>query len=143
MYAGFDFKIFSIGSLNGIVPSGQIQFIIDEVATSEVFSDGHATQVVTTVAATAVEYVPARQSVQETEPAVALYFPVTQEMHGPDPSGPVNPTLHVQAARAELAVGELELVGQARQVVATVAATAVEYVFPAQVLHAAVPVVVL
>ncbi len=38
----------------------------------------------------------------------------------------VNPTLHVQAALVELAVGELELVGQARQVVATVAPTVVE-----------------
>ena len=42
------------------------------------------------------------------------------------PSGPVKPALQVQAASAELASGELELVGHARHVVATVAATVVE-----------------
>ena len=51
--------------------------------------------------------------------------------------------LHVQAARAELAVGELELVGQARQVVATVAPTVVEYVPTPQLVHVTEPVVVL
>jgi hypothetical protein len=125
MYAGFDFKISSIGSLNGTVPAEHMQFILDELATVEVCSDGHATQVVTTVAATAVEYVPTRQSVQVALPVIVLYLPATQTVHVP-PFGPVKPRLHVQAARAELAVGELELVGQARQVVATVALTVVE-----------------
>jgi len=59
------------------------------------------------------------------------------------PFGPVNPTLHVQAARAELEIGELELVGHARHVAATVEATAAEYFAVAQSVHDAVPVTVL
>ena len=84
---------------------------------------GHARQA--TVAATVVENVLAPQSVHATLPITFLYFPATQAVHTP-PSGPVKPALHTQAARAELAVGELELVGQAIQVVLTVAPTVVE-----------------
>jgi hypothetical protein len=51
--------------------------------------------------------------------------------------------LQVQAARAELEIGELELVGHSTHVATPVAATAVEYVFPPQVLHTAVPITVL
>lgn len=49
--------------------------------------------------------------------------------------------MHVQAATAELEIGELELVGHPRQVVATVAPTVVEYVPAVQSVHAALPVV--
>ena len=63
-------------------------------------------------------------------------------MHVP-PFGPKNPALHLQAARAELEIGELELAGHARQVAIAVAATAVEYMLAAQLVHRAVPVVVL
>jgi hypothetical protein len=63
-------------------------------------------------------------------------------VHAP-PFGPVNPTLHVQAATAELEVGELELVGHPRQVVATVAPTVAENIPAAQSVHAAVPVAIL
>ncbi len=73
--------------MNGTVPAGQIQLILDELATGEVCPDGHATQVVATVAATAVEYVPARQSVHTAEPVVFLYFPGTHSVHVP--LGPV------------------------------------------------------
>ena len=63
---------------------------------------------------------------QATDPVVVLYFPATQAVHAP-PSGPVKPTLQVQAARTELEIGEFELAGHARQVVAIVAPTVVEY----------------
>ncbi len=63
-------------------------------------------------------------------------------MHVP-PSGPEKPVLQVHAGWAELAIGELELVGHARHVAATVAATAVEYVATAQSVHRAVPVMIL
>lgn len=80
--------------------------------------------------------------VHATLPVVSLYVPVTHAMHE-TPSGPVKPALHVHAALAELATGELELVWHARQVVATVAATTVEYFAAVQSVHATLPVAVL
>ena len=75
-------------------------------------------------------------------PLVVLYFPATQAVHEP-PSDPVNPELQVQAARAVLGLGELELLGHARHVPSAVACVLVEY-FPApQSVHAALPVAVL
>ena len=46
--------------------------------------------------------------------------------------------MQVQAARAVLVLGELELLGHARQVAASVAAVVVEYVPVGQFVHAAV-----
>ncbi len=89
-----------------------------------------------------VKYVPAAQSVHTAEPVAILYLPATQAVHVP-PFGPVKPTLHVQAASAELEIGELELVGHARQAVASVAPTVVEYVPAAQSVHTAEPVAIL
>ena len=103
---------------------------------------GHPIQVVATVAPRVVEYVPAAQSVHVALPVAGLYLPATHNTHTP-PSGPVKPTLHVQAARTALEIGELELVGHPIQVVATVAPTVVEYVPAAQSEHAALPVAVL
>jgi len=73
---------------------------------------------------------------------MSLYFPGTQAVHGP-PSGPVKPLLQVQLASAELEIGELELAGHPRQVVAIVAPTVVEYVPAAQSVQAAEPVAIL
>jgi len=53
---------------------------------------------------------------------------------------PYVPSLHVQAPRDELELGELELVGHARQVVAP---TFVEYVPAMQFMHDTLPVVFL
>ena len=55
----------------------------------------------------------------------------------------MNPALQVQAARAELGLGELELPGHVRQVTANVAPVLVEYVPAAQSVHAALPVLIL
>jgi hypothetical protein len=103
---------------------------------------GHTTQVAAAVAPAVVEYVPAAQSVQAALPVAILYLPATQPVHVP-PSGPVKPALHVQAARAELGLGEMELAGHATQVAASVAATVVEYVPGTQSVHNALPVPIL
>jgi hypothetical protein len=60
-----------------------------------------------------------------------------------DAAFPYVPALHVQAARAELEIGELELAGHATQVAAAVAPVVVKYVPAAQSVHTALPVVVL
>jgi len=70
-----------------------------------------ATHAASAEAPVVVNIVSAAQSVHTALPLVVLYLPATHEVHVP-PSGPVNPTLHVQAARAELEVGELEYAGQ-------------------------------
>jgi hypothetical protein len=80
--------------------------------------------------------------VQTAEPVAILYLPAAQAVHTP-PFGPVKPTLHVQAASAELEIGELELVGHARQAVATVAPVVVKYVPAAQSVQTAEPVAIL
>ncbi len=93
-------------------------------------------------APTNVWYVPEKQLLHVKNPVMSLYFPATHAVHVP-PFGPVKPMLHVQAARAELEIGELELVGHARQAVATVAPVVVKYVPAAQSVHAAEPVAIL
>ena len=60
-----------------------------------------------------------------------------------DAALPYVPALQVQAASAELAVGELELVGHVTQVAAVVAPVVVEYMPAAQSVHAAEPVATL
>lgn len=60
-----------------------------------------------------------------------------------DAALPYVPALQVQAVSAELAIGELELVGHAPQVAAAVAPVAAEYVPAAQSVHVALPVTVL
>jgi hypothetical protein len=110
-------------------PTLQVQAVRATLEIGELELVGHPMQVVVTVAPTVVEYVPTAQLVQVAMPVVVLYLPTTQAVHVP-PSGPVKPTLQVQAVRVELGLGELELVGHPRQVVATVAPTDVEY-FPA------------
>lgn len=52
---------------------------------------------------------------QIAEPIAVLYVPARHAVQGP-PFGPVKPRLHVQAAIAMLAAGELEAVGHAAQV---------------------------
>ena len=123
-------------------PTLHVQEVTTELGLGELEFAGHAIHVVAMVAPTVVEYVPAAQSVHAALPVPILYFPAAQGAHTP-PSGPVNPTLQVQEARAGLAIGELELVGHARQVVATVAPTVVEYVPAPQSVHTSLPVAIL
>ena len=113
-----------------------------ELASGELELPGHVAQAVASVAPTVVEYVAAAQSAQTALPVSILYFPATHTEQTP-PSGPVNPTSQVHAARAELAKGELALPGHVRQVAASVAPTAVEYVAAAQSVHTALPVAIL
>ena len=103
---------------------------------------GQVAHVASAVAASVEEYFPVPQLVQTALPVAILYFPAAQGEHTP-PLGPVYPTLQVQTSRAVLATGELELAGHARQVVATVAPTVVEYVPVPQSVQTALPVVIL
>ncbi len=89
-----------------------VQAATTELATGELELVEHVTHVVEVVASVLVEYVPAPQSVHTTLPLVVLYLPAAQAVHEP-PSGPVNPALQVQATRAVLGLGELELLGHA------------------------------
>ena len=86
--------------------------------------EAHATQVTADVAPVAVEYFAAAQSAHVALPVTVLYLPATQAVHGPDPSGPEKPTLHVQAATAEEPI-------------------VVEYMPAVQSAHAALPVAAL
>ena len=102
----------------------------------------HARHVATAEAPAAAEYVPAAQSVQTALPVAILYLPAMQAVHEP-PSGPVNPTLQVQAARAVLGLGEFELPGHATQVDSSVAPVVGEYFAAAQSVQTALPVAIL
>ena len=116
-------------------PTLHVQEVATELGLGELELLGHARQVAAAEAPTVVEYVPAAQSVQTALPVAILYLPATQAVHVP-PSGPVYPALHVQAARAVLGLGELELPGHARQADSSVAPVAGEYFPAAQFTHA-------
>ncbi len=102
--------------------------------------EGQAKHVDNALAPSTAEYVAVPQSVHASLPALVLYFPATHVVHVP-PFAPVNPALQVQAARAELASGELELAGHVIHVVEIVAPVLVEYVPVEQSVHTALPVV--
>ena len=73
------------------------------------------------------------------DPVVTLYFPATHAAHG-SPSGPVDPALQVQFAKAPLPGGEFEFDGQRMHVELVDAPTVVEYVPATQCEQVAVPV---
>jgi hypothetical protein len=121
---------------------GHTHAVTAVLALGETEAVGHAAQVAAAVAPVVVKYFPAVQSVHTALPVAILYFPATQAVHVP-PSGPVKPTLHVQAAMAELEIGELELAGHATHAAAAVAPVVVKYVPATQSVHATLPVAVL
>jgi hypothetical protein len=129
-------------SLGPVKPFWQMQAASAVLAVGDVEPIGHARHSASDVATAVDEYVPAAQSVHAALPMFVLNVPAEQGVHAP-PSRPVKPALHTQTARAELRLGELEFTGQARHVVATVAATVVEYVPAAQSVHTALPLTVL
>jgi len=110
-----------------VKPMLHVQACAAELAVGELEFAGHARHVATVEEPVAVEYFAASQSQHAAFEMVGLYLPGTQAMHGP-PAGPGEPKLHVQAVRAELARGELELAGHARQTRAVEAPVVVEYV---------------
>jgi len=71
----------------------------------------HAMHVLAAVAAGVPEYVALPQIVHSAVPGAILYVPSRQPVHVP-PFAPLYPALHVHAACALLAVGELEYDGQ-------------------------------
>jgi hypothetical protein len=85
--------------------------------------------------------VPKSQFTQTPPDAV---FPAGHEesTHGP-PAGPVIPALQVHAVTAELVMGELEFTGQVSQAIDVTAAVTAEYFPAAQLVHTALPVVIL
>ena len=93
-----------------VEPVLQVQAVAAELGLGELELPGHATQADSTVAPVVAKYFPAAQSVHTAEPVVLLYFPLAHAEHTPA-SGPVDPTLQVQAATAVLGLGELELAG--------------------------------
>jgi hypothetical protein len=112
------------------------QLVKDALPADEVELDGQAMHVELPEDPTAVEYVPAPQSVQVAVPFKVLYFPATHAAHGP-PFGPVDPALQVQLVKAALPAGELELVGQTVHDASVVCPVAVPYL-PAQHPHGSV-----
>ncbi len=114
-----------------VKPTLQVQVVRATLEIGEVELPGHETHVAVSVAPTVVEYVPTAQSVHAAMTVAILYLPASQAVHVP-PLGPVNPTLHVQAATAKLAIGELELDGQLVHVALPVA---VLYVPATQAVH--------
>ena len=123
-------------------PALQVHAASTELASGELELIGHAMHVDATVAATAVEYVAAAQSVHRAVPVMILYFPAAHAVHVP--AGPVYPRLQLQPIVVEQPAHVLpEPVGHARHVAAVVAATVVEYVPTPQEVQATVPVVVL
>jgi hypothetical protein len=113
-------------------PALQVHLVKAALPAGVLEFDGQALHV---EAPTAVEYVPAPQSVQFPLPAADLYLPDTHVVHV-SPFGPAEPELHVQFVKAELPVGELELDGQ---VLHFEAQNSVEYVPAPQSMHGAVP----
>ncbi len=85
-------------------PTLQVQATRAELASGELELAGHAPQVAAAVAPVVVKNVPATQSAHTVLPVAVLYLPAAHEVHVP-PSGPVNPTLHIHSASAELASG--------------------------------------
>ena len=78
------------------------------------------------------------QGSHEAEPFELLYVPAMQLVQDP-PSGPLDPTLHVQLMRASLPGGDLDWEGQFEHVLNVVAPEIFEYVFMAQGSHEAEP----
>ncbi len=93
-------------------PALQVQLVEAALPAGELEFDGQMLHVEFVEVPTAVEYVPAPQSVHAADPVNTLYFPVAQNEHGPA-FAPVDPALQVQLVKAALPAGELEFDGQA------------------------------
>jgi len=75
---------------------------------------------------------------QSALPVVSLYLPAAQAVQEPA-SRPVYPALQVQLDRAVLPAGDVLDAGQARHAASSVAPALVEYLPPAQTVHARLP----
>lgn len=90
------------------------QFRQPVAADKEYFPTTQVPHVSIDTAATAVEYLPAKQSVQAALPVSDLCLPGTQAVHG-TPFDPVYPMLQMQLANVPLASGEFEFDGHVVQ----------------------------
>ena len=100
--------------------------------------EGHKVHVSSDISADSVEYFPFAQAVHELDPLTSLYVPDSHELQLP-PSGPVNPTLHVQFLRNPLRNLEKVFSGQSMQVLGEVFAIPVEYLPAGHMLHSCDP----
>ena len=89
-------------------PALQMQLVKAALPAGELEFDGQALHVELAEDPTAVEYVPAAQSLQTAEPVDALYLPASHAAHVP-PSGPENPALQVQFVKEVLPTGALDV----------------------------------
>jgi hypothetical protein len=92
------------------------------------------------VFASSVEYVSLSQFAQSADPTLVLYVPAPHAEHVV-PSWPVYPLLHLQSVLSSLATLDCMFAAHPTHVETETAATVVEYMFAAQFVHFAVPVV--
>ena len=95
-------------------PALQMQLVTTALPAGELEFGGQSMHVELAEAPTAVEYVPAAQSLQTADPVNALYCPASHGVQA-SPSIPKNPALQVQLVTTALPAGELEFDGQAVQ----------------------------
>ena len=112
--------------MSSLLPSGDCEY------------DGHVEQV-EVVFASSVEYVSLSQFAQPADPTLVLYVPAPHAEHVV-PSWPVYPLLHLQSVLSSLAALDCMFAAHPTHTL-LVAATAVEYVFAKQFVHATEPVV--
>ncbi len=113
-------------------PTLQVHAALDALAVGELELLGHPMQNTTAVEPTLVEYVPVEQLVHEALPIAVLYFPATHAEHGL-PSGPVVPTMQLQAVTTKLVIGDVEPRGHVLHATLPVVPL---YVATAQAVHA-------
>lgn len=121
-----------------VKPILQAQLVNTVEPTSLCALSGQLKHVLDEFAAKVSEYVLTSQSIHEELPVTVLYLPAIHAEHVP-PSAPVNPALQTQLVERTLALGDCESVGQARHVLAVVAATVSEYVFAGHAVHPSEP----
>ena len=105
--------------------------------TDQVWS-GQAPHVASDVSPVPWLYVPCGHREHDADPLTSLYVPDPHELQLP-PSGPVNPTLHVQFLRNPLRNLEKVFSGQSMQVLGEVFAIPVEYLPAGHMLHSCDP----
>jgi len=121
-------------------PVLQIQSVISSLAIADTEFKGQAWHTFEP-APTAIEYIPASQSIHSALPVLFLYFPATQNTHEP-PLGPEKPALQIQSVVSSLAIADTVFRGHAWHTSNT-APTAMEYFPNTQFVQSALPALIL
>ena len=85
-----------------VKPALHVQLDTVPLPAGDVEPSGQSTQASLDVAASDVEYVPARHATHDTDPAEDLYLPFVHDWQV-SPSAPVNPALQLQSDNSSLA----------------------------------------